>query len=49
MNVVKIIIVFLILVGIITWVWDWITLPYKVDTTNALLKEILEELNERYS
>lgn len=47
MNSICGIILILILAGIISWLYDWFTLPHKVDTTNTLLKEILEELKKR--
>lgn len=49
MNSICEIILILILAGIVCWLYDWLTLPYKVDTTNALLKEILEKINNLYS
>ncbi len=47
MNSVYGIILILILAGIISWLYDWFTLPHKIDITNTLLKEILEEFKKR--
>ena len=36
----------IILVGIATWFFDWLTVPSKIDKTNKLLEEIIKLIKE---
>lgn len=44
MEVVKEICAVMLIIIIVCLVCDWITLPYKIDKTNDLLKDILKQL-----
>jgi len=41
------ILTFIVLIYIFALVCDWITLPYKINDTNKLLKEIIKLLKEK--
>lgn len=40
------IIITVLLILVLSFLFNWITLPYKINDTNKLLKEILELLKE---
>jgi len=41
------ILTFIVIIFVVMLVCDWVTLPYKVNDTNKLLKEIIELLKEK--
>ena len=44
MEVVKEICTLVLIIFIVCLIYDWVTLPYKIDKTNDLLKDILKQL-----
>lgn len=47
MEIIQGIAAVILIILILDFLWQWITLPWKIDKSNNLLKEILEDLKYR--
>ncbi|SMC17264.1 hypothetical protein SAMN02745134_00272 [Clostridium acidisoli DSM 12555] len=47
MEVIKEIVILVLIVLVTCLIYDWITLPWKVNRNNELLEEILKKLNNK--
>ncbi|UZQ49556.1 hypothetical protein [Clostridium kluyveri] len=47
MKIIQGIAAVILIILILDFLWQWITLPWKIDKSNDLLREILEKLEHR--